>query len=400
MSVTKYPTSKGNFWQVRFRYTDKKTGKPEEIQARRDEHGQRFETKNDALAFEAELRRKYANNGVLKPSRITVAEHCEQWFEVKKIALEATTCQKYRQTLDGQILPALGAIALKDLTHDQVQEWVTNLKRVGGGYGGDKRKGVELKRKGKKDVHGILHAALAKAVQQGRIQFNPADNVVFPKEVVKEKQVYSANELARILSECERDDRWYGIMRLIIFSTMRRGELLGLKWDCVNLEQGFIHIFNTRVNESGVGAHEKAPKSLAGIRDIDLDVETLEALRRWQTFQKAEAIALGASWLGGELPTAYVCTKENGSPFGFNQATRRFKALARAAGVKVLTLHEARHTGITNSERFMSPIAASRRAGHSSLKMTAHYVHRQTGDDKEGAEQIAEMVRRAKGFGK
>ena len=114
MSVTKYKTSKGNFWQVRFRYTEKKTGKPEEIQARRDEHGEPFATKNDALAFEAELRRKYVNNGVLKPSRITVAEHCEQWFDVKKVALEATARQKYRQTLDGQILPALGAIALKE----------------------------------------------------------------------------------------------------------------------------------------------------------------------------------------------------------------------------------------------------------------------------------------------
>ena len=399
MSVTKYKTSKGNFWQVRFRYTEKKTGKPEEIQARRDEHGEPFATKNDALAFEAELRRKFKNNGVLKPSRITVAEHCEQWFDVKKVALEATTRQKYRQTLDGQILPALGAIALKDLTHDQIQEWVTNLKRVGGGYGGEKLKGIELAPKTMSDVLFVLHAALEKAVQQGRIQFNPADNIVLPKRRVKEKQVYSADELARILTACEKDDRWYGIMRLIIFSTMRRGELLGLKWDCVNLEHGFIHIFNTRVNESGVGAHEKAPKSLAGIRDIDLDVETFEALKRWQTFQKAEAIALGASWRGGNLATAYLCTKEDGSPFGFNQATRRFKALARTAGVKVLTLHEARHTAITNSERFMSPFAASRRAGHSSLKMTAHYVHRQTGDDKQGAEQIAEMVRRAKGLG-
>lgn len=394
MTVSKYSTSKGNFWQVRFRYTDKKTGDYEEIHRRQDENGQRFETKNDALVFEAELRRKYANNGVLKPSRITVAEHCEQWFEVKKIALEANTSQKYRQTLDGQILPALGAIALKDLTHDQIQEWVTNLKRVGGGYGGDKRKGVELASKSMSDVHGVLHAALAKAVQQGRIQFNPADNIVFPKRVVKEKSAYTEKEIAQILKACQRDDYWSGIIRLLFFTPIRRGELLGLKWDCVNLEQGSIHIFNTRVNVSGLKVIEKAPKTLESIRNMSIDPDTVEALTRWKTLQTVQAIGLGAEWKGGDLASCYVCTKEDGSPMGMNQVSRRFKALAKAAGIRVLTLHEARHTAITQGDRHMSQSSNQRRAGHSSPRMTAHYTHHHDGHDREGVEQYANSIKR------
>lgn len=394
MAVSKIQKSK--FWQVRFSYTDKKTGKHEQKQARRDEHGERFATKNDALAFEAELRRKHVNNGVLKPSRITVAEHCEQWFDVKKVALEANTSQKYRQTLDGQILPALGAIALKDLTHDQIQEWVLNLKRVGGGYGGDKRKGEELAPKTMKDVLFVLHVALEKAVRQGRIQFNPADNIELPKRRVKEKQAYSEDEITQILNECKKDDYWYGIIRLLFFTPIRRGELLGLKWDCVNLTatKGFIHIFNTRVNVSGVKIIEKPPKTEESIRNMSIDPETVEALERWQTLQKVQAIGLGAEWKGGDLASCYVCTKEDGSPMGMNQVSRRYRALARAAGVRVLTLHEARHTAITHGERHMSQSSNQRRAGHSNPRMTAHYTHHHDGHDREGVEQFAALIKR------
>lgn len=392
MTVTKYEIRKGEFaWQVKFNYTDKQTGKRERV------HKRPFATKKEGLEFEAELRRMHVNNGVLKPSRMTVAEHCEEWFVIKSVALEATTRQKYRQSLDAYVLPALGALPLKDLRHEQVQTWVTNLKRVGGGYGGEKRKGQELSPKGKRDIHGILHNALKKAVQQGKIQSNPADYCVFPKRVVEEKQSYSAEQLAKLFKACESDDRWYGIIRLLYFSTVRRAEILGLKWDCINLEEGFVHVFNTRVNVSGVGILEKAPKSFAGIRDFSLDTETVEALKRWQTFQKAEAISMGAQWRGGDLANCYVCTKEDGSPMGMNQLSRRVKALAKTAGVKVLTLHEARHTAITQGDRYLSPTSNSRRAGHSSLRMTSHYVHVQEGHDREGVEQIAESVKRAKG---
>lgn len=389
MTVSKYEGKGGKeFWQVKFNFTDKQTGKAERIQKRG------FVTKKDAQDHEAELRRMHVNNGVLKPSRMTVAEHCEEWLNLVAVSLEETTKQKYRQSLNAYISPVLGSIALKDLRHEQVQKFVTELKRVGGGYGGAKRKGEDLALKSKKDIHGILHKALAKAVQQGRIQHNPADYIVFSKRVVKEKSAYTEKEISRIVKACESDDRWFGIIRLLFFTTVRRGELLGLKWDCVNLEQGSIHIFNTRVNVSGVKVIEKAPKSLAGIRNQSIDRETVEALKRLKTLQEVESIALGAEWKGGDLATCYVCTKKNGSPMGTGQPSRRLKALAKAAGVRVLSLHESRHTAITNGERYLSPSSNQRRAGHSSPRMTAHYTHHHDGHDKEGVEQYANSVKR------
>lgn len=390
MPIKKYPIKGGFKYEVRVNFTDPITNKYES----KKERG--FATMKEAKDREAELRHSLANNGVVKASRMTVREHCEEWFVSHSKTLEKSAENSYRQHLNAYIYPALGHLPLKKLTHAQCQDFCDKMTKVGGGYGGAKRAGEPLAVKTRRCVHGTLHNALGHAVRLRRIEFNPADYCTFKKEAPKLRMAFTPEQLDRVYEACEKDDRWYGIIRLFIFSGMRAAELLGLSWNFVNLEnpeKGFAHVFNTRVHVSGVGVFVKAPKTKAGIRKYSIDPETVEALKRWQTFQKAEAISMGAGWLGGDLATCYLLTKPDGSPVHISSLRRKFKAIAKAAGIPAKMLHEARYTGASLGAKHLSPTSNQRRLGHSSPIMTDHYTNVFDDHDREGVERMAEEIR-------
>lgn len=387
MPIKKYPIKGGFKYEVRVNFTDPITNK----YGSKKERG--FATMKEAKDREAELRHSLANNGVVKASRMTVREHCEEWFVSHSKTLEKSAENSYRQHLNAYIYPALGHLPLKKLTHAQCQDFCDKMTKVGGGYGGAKRAGEPLARKTRKCIHGTLHNALGHAVRLRRIEFNPADYCTFKKEEPKLRTAFTPEQLDRVLQLCESDDRWNGIIRLFFFSGMRTAELLGLSWDFVNLDKGFAHVFKTRVHVSGVGVFVKAPKTKAGIRKFSIDAETVEALKRWQTFQKAEAISMGAGWLGGDLATCYLLTKPDGSPVHISSLRRKFKAIAKAAGIPAKILHEARYTSVSIGAKHLSPISNQRRTGHTSAIMTDHYTNVFDEHDREGVERMADEIR-------
>jgi integrase len=394
MPIKKYKVKNGFKYEVRVNFTDPISGK----YLGRKERG--FESVKEAKTREAELLHSLANNGVVNPSKMTVREHCEEWFASHSKTLEKSAENSYRQHLNAYIYPALGHIPLKKLSHAQCQSFCDNLVKVGGGYGGAKRVGEPLATKTRLCIHGTLHHALGHAVRLRRIEFNPADYCTFKKQAPKLRTAFTPEQLDRVLQVCESDDRWNGIIRLFFFSGMRTAELLGMSWNFVNLEKGFAHVFKTRVHVSGVGVIEKPPKTNAGIRKFSIDAETVEALKRWQTFQKAEAINMGAGWLGGDLATCYLLTKPDGSPVHISSLRRKFKAIAKEAGIPAKMLHESRYTSASLGQKHFSPTSNQRRLGHSSPIMTDHYTNVFDEHDREGVERMAEEIRQIRRSGK
>ncbi len=93
-------------------------------------------------------------------------------------------------------------------------------------------------------IHVVLCKALSQAVQDGLIPRNAARSVKPPQVRRKEMQPLSAEEAKRLL-EAARGDRLEALYVLAISTGMRRGELLGLRWEDVNLERGMLHIRRT-----------------------------------------------------------------------------------------------------------------------------------------------------------
>ena len=133
----------------------------------------------------------------------------------------------------------------------------------------------------------------------------------------------------------------------------RRGELLGLTWDDLDMEAAQLAIRRSHV-EVGGEIRESVPKTASGVRTIALDPETVAALRRHRITQKEEHIAAGQNWQA----TDHVFVDEVGAPLAPGIVSQRFGAAVRNAREALdakqrdellprISLHGLRHTHAT-----------------------------------------------------
>ena len=123
---------------------------------------------------------------------------------------------------------------------------------------------------------------------------------------------------------------------------MRRGELLGLQWDTVDLAAATLRV-ERQLHAAGGGTKFDTPKSKRGQRRIALDAGTVQALREHQDRQLLEQSVAGDAYEHGDL----VFCNELGAPIRPEWLTRTFPTLRKAAGASVGSLHVLRHTAAT-----------------------------------------------------
>jgi integrase len=163
-----------------------------------------------------------------------------------------------------------------------------------------------------------------------------------------------------------RDHRLYALFHLVALTGLRRGEVCGLTWADLNLEDGMLSVARQRRQTAG-RITVAPPKSRAGIRQIALDHITVTALRQYQHRQQAERAA-GESWCG----TGYVFTFSNGRPLSPDRLTRIFAGLVETSGLPPVTLHGLRHGAATMAlTAGVGLKTVQAMLGHSSIQVTA-----------------------------
>jgi integrase len=126
-------------------------------------------------------------------------------------------------------------------------------------------------------------------------------------------------------------ERLAALFSLVAYCGLRRGEVIGLTWAEVDLEQGVASIRETGDSDS--------PKSEAGVRAVPLPAEVMAALRAWRKQQAAEQLAWGPDW----PDTGLVFTREDGTAVPPQWASVRFETLAYRAGLPPVRFHDLRH---------------------------------------------------------
>ena len=176
-----------------------------------------------------------------------------------------------------------------------------------------------------------------------------------------------------------------------MFTGMRRGELLGLRWTDVDMTRRAVTVRNNRI-QAGTQIIEAAPKTRAGRRTVDLDDRSSAALVRWRLAQQEEATAWGEAY----TETGYVFTYENGQPLRPQYASRLFDKLRVEAGLPKMTFHGQRHENASLMIAAGTDIAiVSKRLGHSSISITGDiYSHLIGSASREAAESTAALVPR------
>lgn len=267
-----------------------------------------------------------------EPSKMTVGEWLDVWTADYLGAVKPGTVANYKMHVSHNIKPALGATKLQKLMPHHIQSFYNDLLRNRG-----------LSPKTIKNLHGVLHKAMKQAAALGYIQQNPSDNVVLPRVERKEMHVLEVDEFPAFLNAIETSNM-SNLFYVALFTGMRRGEVCGLSWDCVDFERGIILIKKQLVrtrDPNGPGfalASTKNDKTRV-ITPAPSVMARLEAERKRQAENAEKA---GPIWIGN--PDNLVFTTDYGRYLLPDYVYKKYKRIVTDLGIGELRLHDLRHT--------------------------------------------------------
>jgi integrase len=263
---------------------------------------------------------------------LTVGKYLDSWLtDSVRDTVRLTTYQGYERIVRLHIRPALGGIKLDKLTPVHVRGLYRERLEAG-----LSPRMVQL-------VHVTLHKALKQAVNDGLVPRNVTEAVKSPRPVKKEMEPLGPAQ-ARALLRAARGERLEALYALAVSTGMRQGELLGLKWEDVDLEAGTLQVRRTLSTATGGGVSFGAPKTAKSRRNIRVPKLALAALRRHRKAQLEERMKLCGLWQDYGL----VFTTGVGTPISrADLITRSFKPLLKKANLPDIRFHDLRHTCAT-----------------------------------------------------
>lgn len=186
----------------------------------------------------------------------------------------------------------------------------------------------------------VVSAILEQAKREMLIKDNPADNATAPKYKYKEADCLQPEELLAILDALETEPvKWQALIDLMAATGCRRGEIAGLKWEKVDLQQGFIIVDRALLTSSTGEIYEDDTKT-SNCRLLDLGTETIDLLKRWQREQIADRLAFGSDWVN----SGYVFTKDNGAPMRPDAINTWIARFCKRHGLRHFHPHTLRHS--------------------------------------------------------
>ena len=344
-------------------------------------------TKKDAQRELARLLHTLHSGAYVEPYRATVAEYLEQWLkDYAKTNVTAKTFERYAEIARLHLVPNLGHYALSKLHPLHIVAYYTSALQTGrrDGRGGLSAQTVT-------HHHRVLHGALQQAVKWQLLARNPADAVEPPRSQRKEMCALDEPETARLLNAA-KGTRLYMPILLAVTTGMRRGEILGLRWQDLDLTTSMLSVRQS-LEQTKARVAFKQPKTVKGRRVIALPQITVEALHEHKKEQAKQRLLLGPDYRDHGLVLANV----DGTPWAPNSFTSSYRSLVARLGLAQIRFHDLRHTHATQLLRQgVHPKVVSERLGHSSIGITLDvYSHVLPGMQEDAARRIDVALRTA-----
>ena len=292
---------------------------------------------------------------VFDADNMKLGEYLGRWLtDSVRDTVRPTTFERYEQMVRLHIRPVLGQLKLKNVTPTHVRGLYREKLDAG------------LSPRTVQYIHVTLHKALKQAIADGLIPRN-ATEAVKPPQVRREEMRPLTAEQVRILFDAAEGDRLAALYVLAVTTGLRQGELLGLKWDDVDLEGGTLRVRRTLTTAKG-GLQLTAPKTKGSRRTVKLTQKAVQALRSHLERQLGEIDRAGSLWRENGL----IFASESGDPLDRrNVTTHRFKPLLGRAGLPQIRFHDLRHTCATLLlTKNVNPKIVSEMLGHASIAIT------------------------------
>jgi integrase len=309
---------------------------------------------------------------------LTVGDYLDRWLSNSvKDTVRERTYERYEEILRLHVKPALGRLKLRALTPAHVQDFYRD--RLDNGFSP-----ATVQK-----IHVILHKALSQAVSWSLVPRNASEAVRAPRPAPKEMRPLSPDGARRLLDTAE-GDRLEALYVLAIHTGMRQGELLGLKWENVDLAANAIRVRHTLLRTKGRVILGE-PKTKKSRRTVNLTGAASRALEEHLERQLKVMERLGDLYRDQGL----VFTTEVGTPINpSNLRKRSFAPLLQKAGLPHLRFHDLRHTCATLLlSKNIHPKYVQELLGHATVSITLDtYSHVLPGMGNQVAEAMEDVL--------
>ena len=202
---------------------------------------------------------KFSKN---KSALITIKLALENWLRQASKRCQPSTIRDYNSAVHYHLIPSFGHLTLEKFNVSDVYNWLDT---------------INISNKRINNVLSPLRQALQDAFYDGVIDKNPMDRFKSLSPETREPKPFNKDEISKILNQLFGQEK--NLIQFAFYSGLRTSELIGLRWEDVDLDKGLIHIRTAIVRK-----HEKSTKTASGQRTIELLSASLEALKSQVSF--------------------------------------------------------------------------------------------------------------------
>jgi integrase len=203
---------------------------------------------------------------------------------------------------------------------------------------------------------------------------NPASRVKPPKVARTEAKYLDEKQTAELLRLLENESVPHQTMiKMFIYSGLRRGEMCGLEWGDIDFENHLITVHHSSQYVSGIGIYTKETKTETSDHTIKLPSPAFEVLKDYKVWKIEERLKMGDKWVVSDR----IFTQYDGKPIHPDTITGWFRDFIAKTDLPQITIHSLRHTNITLLIAAGVPLrTVSYRAGHAQTSTTQNiYAH-------------------------
>lgn len=311
----------------------------------------------------------------------------EHWLPHARTNVAGKTFQRYAEVVEKKLIPAFGGVQVSKLQPGQVQQAYDAWINAG------------LSPQTVKHHHAVLRNALRYAVRMGLVNHDVTQRVKPPAGSSPEMTALDESQSLVLLGMSKGKDI-ETLVTVALFSGLRRGELLALRWCDVDFADETLHVRQALEETRGekqpgkqyrtTVLQFKEPKTRKSRRAVALDAATIRMLKRQRAQQNAHRLAFGEAY---RADLDLVFCAEDGSPFKPDTITKRFASLVKAAPIPHLRFHDLRHSHATQLLRAGVHFKiVSERLGHASVAITLdRYSHVLPGMDRQALEALTRL---------
>lgn len=318
----------------------------------------------------------------VKPGKLTVGEYLRVWLKDNALPnMAPRTYEGYEFQINKYAIPTLGKIPLTELKPAHIQHLCSQKQTAG------------LHRTAQY-IYNSLNKALSVAVKTGIIARNPCDAVESPRVPRHEMKTMSESDV-HIFLELARNSDYYPIFYTMLFTGIRRSEVLALKWGDCDLDLCQISVNRTlHVLRYGTLKGQvifKAPKTQKSRRMIALTPSTSIVLKEHKEKQNKLRQSLGMNLVSDD---DLVFCQYDGKPLQPDTISHAWLKMARRTGLKGIRLHDARHTHASLMlKQGIHPKIVQERLGHMSIETTLDtYSHVAPGLQQAAAKRFDDVL--------